>query len=69
MQFVKVAQLGKTVKEVSLDTDATVATALEAAELRSAGFEVRLNGAPCAGTEKTRSGDIITLVPQIKGGH
>jgi sulfur carrier protein ThiS len=69
MLFVKVAQLGAQVREVSLKVDATVDDAIDAADVDVAGFEVRLNGAPAEGDEVVRTGDIVTLVPQIKGGR
>lgn len=69
MNLVKVAKLGGAVKEVALENGATIRTALAAAGVSADGFEVRLNGAPAGLDTPVRSGDIVTLVPQIKGGR
>lgn len=69
MNLVKVAKLGSAVKEVALESTATIAQALRAAETDQAGFEIRLNGNPVGTDANVRSGDIVTLVPQIKGGR
>lgn len=69
MQFVRIARLGAEVKEVALEPKATVADALRVAGVDTKGFEVRLNGVAVDGTKKTQKDDIITLVPQIKGGR
>jgi len=68
MDFVKVAKLGAAVKEVALEAGSDVGDALRAAEMNGDGFEVRLNGNPVDGGETVKSGDIVTLAPQIKGG-
>jgi sulfur carrier protein ThiS len=68
MQMVKVAKLGSRVNEVALDDNATINDALRASGTEAGGFELRLNGTPVDGTSRVHSGDIVTLVPQIKGG-
>jgi sulfur carrier protein ThiS len=68
MDLIKVAKLGSAVKEVALDTGSNIGAALAAAEVDAGGFEVRLNGNPATTTTPVRSGDIVTLIPQIKGG-
>lgn len=68
MDFIKVAKLGTSVKEVALEGGSRVSDALNAAEVRADGFELRVNGNPVTGDAVLRTGDIVTLVPQIKGG-
>ena len=68
MNFVKVAKLGAAVVEVALETGATAAQALAAAEMTAEGFVLRINGAPAEPEAPVRGGDVITLVPKIKGG-
>jgi sulfur carrier protein ThiS len=65
--FVKVAKIGSAVKEVMLADGATLEQALAAAEVDSDGFQVRVNGRTPCGT--IADGDMITLVPAIKGGN
>ena len=69
MELIKVAKVGSKVSEVALDTGATVGDALKAAGMTETGFEIRLNGAPSNTAAIVRNGDIVTLVPQIKGGN
>jgi sulfur carrier protein ThiS len=68
MELVKVAKVGAKVEEVALDSGANVGDALRAAGVAPEGFELRLNGTPSPATAPVRGGDVITLVPQIKGG-
>lgn len=66
--LVKVAKVGEKVKEVALEDGQTVADALKVAKKTEEGVEVRLNGKPTKLTAKVRDNDVITLVPQIRGG-
>jgi sulfur carrier protein ThiS len=68
MELVKVAKLGKKVEEVALESRSNVGDALKAANMTKDGFELRLNGKPVDTGATVRNGDIVTLVPQIKGG-
>jgi len=68
MDFVKVAKLGTAVKEVAIDSGSVVEDALRAAEVTAEGFEIRINGNPVNLDSSIKTGDILTLVPQIKGG-
>lgn len=69
MDFIKVAKLGSAVKEVALDSGSTVGMALEAADVDAGDFEVRVNGNPVGNDALVRTGDVVTLVPKIKGGN
>jgi sulfur carrier protein ThiS len=66
MIIVKVAQLGSAVKEVAIEDNSPVAQALTAAGVSASGFQIRVNGREATAT--LRAGDVITLVPAIKGG-
>lgn len=63
---IKVAKLGGEVKSLFLADGATMEQALEAAGLDKTGFDLRVNGRTPCGTLK--DGDMVTLVPAIKGG-
>lgn len=66
MKIVKVAKLGEVVKEVAVADDANMDQVLEAADVDSEGFDIRVNGrTPCGSIV---GGDMITLVPAVKGG-
>jgi hypothetical protein len=70
--LVKVAPLGRCVCEVSVPSGSVVSTVLEAASKRTnvAGYEdLRRNGNTTNLPEPVQGGDIITLVPQIRGGQ
>jgi molybdopterin converting factor small subunit len=47
---------------------ATVAMGLEAAEVATSGMEVRVNGAAATPGQPLRDGDLVTVIPRIKGG-
>lgn len=64
---VRVGRLPGRIQEIALNGDRTVAAALEAAELDSVGYEVRVNGAPTDSATTLAEGDTILLVKKIKG--
>lgn len=68
---VKVAPLGKVVAEVTIPEGSNVKAALEAAASRTTvtGYtDLRLNSVPASFEDLVKNGDIITLVPAIRGG-
>lgn len=69
--FVKVARLGSVVKEVFLETDhPTVGDAMEIAEVEmEEGWDLRVGGESASEEDSVSDGDIITLIPRIKGGQ
>jgi len=69
MITVKVARLGNTVERVALNEGASVQDALTAADLAVDGEDVRINSSNAGLTDEVRNGDIITLVPKVKGGQ
>ena len=65
--MVKVAQLGQAVKEVYVE--GTVGDALSAAGVTvPPGHGVRVSGRTAELSSAIKDGDIITLVPSVKGG-
>lgn len=69
MITVKVARLGNTVQEVALGIGATAQNALDAAGLTLDNEELRINSSNARVTDEVRNGDIVTLVPKVKGGQ
>ena len=69
MITVKVARLGGTVQEVALSSGATVQDALDAADLAVDGEDIRINSSSASVSDEVTNGDIVTLVPKIKGGQ
>jgi len=69
MILVKVAPLGKPVVEVMVPENSTVGDALRMAAINTSGFEdIRKNSKPVNAGDTVLRGDIITLVPAIRGG-
>ena len=64
---VRVGKLPGRIVEVALNGDRTVAAALEAAELSSEGFEVRVSGRPATLDTPVTEGDTVLLVRPVKG--
>ena len=69
MITVKVARLGTTVQEVALNDGASVQDALIAAGLTVDGEDIRVNSSNAGLNDEVEDGDIITLVPKVKGGQ
>ena len=67
-KIVKVARLGSRVIDVAVGNEATVAEALEAAEVVVENEEVRLDGRSADLSDKVGSALMITIVPKVKGG-
>jgi sulfur carrier protein ThiS len=66
--MVKVAKLGERVQEYYLEDGSSVGNALDMAGYSTTGFDLRVNGSPATVYDDLDDGDIITLVPAIKGG-
>ena len=69
MITIKVARLGTTVQEVALNDGASVQDALTAAGLTVDGEDVRVNSSNAGLNDEVEDGDIVTLVPKVKGGQ
>jgi putative ubiquitin-RnfH superfamily antitoxin RatB of RatAB toxin-antitoxin module len=67
--LVKVARLGTAVNELALNEGARVSDALLAADLTAENEDIRVNNASASNTQVLRDGDIVTLVPKVKGGQ
>jgi sulfur carrier protein ThiS len=69
MIMVKIAPLGKTVTEVLIPTGSTVKAALIASGNTAGSFEdLRKNGKPTSQSDIVSAGEVITIVPAIRGG-
>lgn len=66
--FVKVTKLGCKTKKLDLDSGATLADAIKESEFKTANQEIRVNNKQVDDTTVLQNGDVITLVPPIKGG-
>jgi len=64
---VKVGKLPGAVQEIALNGDRTVKAALEAADLKPAGFQIRVDGSDAALETVVSDGSTIFLVKKIKG--
>ena len=67
--LVKVARLGTAVQELALTDGQTVADALVAADLTVENEDIRINNTTASTASVLRDGDIVTLVPKVKGGQ
>jgi len=67
--IVKVARLGTAVQEIALTEGATVNDALAAAGLDVENEEIRINQRNSSSSDRLNDGDIVTLVPKVKGGQ
>ena len=65
---VRVVQLGRGVLNCDLDTGATVREALSSQQIPTDGMEVRVNSEPAPLDHPLRNGDLVTVVPLIRGG-
>lgn len=67
--LVKVARLGTAVQELALTDGQTVNDALVAADLAVENEDIRINNTTASTASVLRDGDIVTLVPKVKGGQ
>lgn len=65
---VRVVQLGRGVLNCDLDPGATVRDALSSQQIPFDGMEVRVNSEPTTLDQPLREGDLLTVVPLIRGG-
>lgn len=65
---VRVGRLPGQIQEYALNGQRNVAAALQAANMSSTGYEVRVNNVPVTDfTQAVSQGDTVLLVKQIKG--
>lgn len=69
MITVKVAELGQRSEEFLLEDGANVSTALSAAKKTTDNKDVRIDGSNVDTARKLKDGDVISLVPRVKGGR
>ena len=67
--LVKVARLGTAVQELALEAGAKVVDALSAADLSVENEDIRVNNNSATEQTLLQDGDIVTLVPKVKGGQ
>jgi len=67
--LVKVARLGSAVAEILLADGQTVSDILAAADLQIENEEIRVNADSASESTILHNGDIVTLVPKVKGGQ
>jgi putative ubiquitin-RnfH superfamily antitoxin RatB of RatAB toxin-antitoxin module len=67
--LVKVARLGTAVQELALTDGSKVSDALAAADLGVENEDIRINNTTASQDSVLRDGDIVTLVPKVKGGQ
>ena len=66
---VKVLCLGRAAKEVQLSEGATVEQAItESGFPKDSAYSRHVNGSHCVDSDILNDGDVLTLVPQVKGG-
>ena len=66
---VRILQLGRQVIDYRGQPGETVAVALAAIALQvGPGTDIRVNGMAADGTTVLQDGDVVTLIPRIKGG-
>jgi sulfur carrier protein ThiS len=66
---VRIVQLGRGVYPYAAEPGATVAAGLEAAGITPGTLDVRVNGRPASLDQALSDGDLVTIVPMIKGGQ
>jgi sulfur carrier protein ThiS len=66
---VKIVQLGKGILQCDLEEHAPVEVSLSKLGITGSGMDVHVNGRPPQPGQKLQDGDLVTIVPRIKGGH
>ena len=68
MMNIRVVQLGRGLQKHAAAPDATVGDVLEAVGISSKGMEIRVGGRRATQADHLKDGDLITVIPKIKGG-
>ena len=67
---IKVLCLGRSAKEIEVSDATTVEQAIAHAEFpKDSSYTRHVNGAHCMDSDLLHEGDVLTLVPQVKGGN
>ena len=67
-RIVKIARLGTAVKEVAVSEDATVQDVLDAAGMVIENEDIRIDGESSELSDEIGDGELVTIVPKVKGG-
>ena len=65
---VRIVQLGRGVFKYAAEEGATIADGLAAAGITVEHMDVRVRGKPAKVEDILRDGDLVTVIPLIKGG-
>jgi molybdopterin converting factor small subunit len=66
---VRILQLGRKVLDWEAEDGATLESALAAAGVGAAqGMDLRINSQPADAGSVLKQGDVVTIIPRIKGG-
>ena len=65
---IRLLRLGSAAHSLDLALGASLQSALEAAGLGSDGFDLTLNGLSTTADAALAEGDVVTMIPRIKGG-
>ena len=67
-KIVKVARLGSAVQEVAVAEEASIQEVLDAAGIDIENEDIRIDGRSASLSEQIGSGNLVTIVPKVKGG-
>ena len=65
---IRVVVLGRSVLRVPCEPGTSLAAVLEAAGIEPAGRDVHVNGRPSALEDALDDGDLVTVIPRVRGG-
>ena len=66
---IRLLRLGSAAHSLELTPGATLQTAIDSAGLGSAGYDLTVNGMSTTSDAALAEGDVVTMVPRIKGGR
>lgn len=66
---VKIVQLGKGVFHYELEENTPVEACVNAVGIIGGGMDLHVNGRPIQPGQKLQNGDLVTIIPRIKGGR
>ncbi len=67
-KLIKIARLGRKTEEFYVDNGTTVSDLISMSSFSSRGCQIRVNGVPANSDQVLEDGDIVTLIPMIRGG-
>lgn len=65
---VRVVVLGRSVRRVVCPAGSTLARLLELSGVETAGRDVNVNGRPAEPSSTLADGDLVTVIPRVRGG-